>query len=140
MKYLAFTFSLFIIGVVFLADMGRLGILGFLNRIPFGDKIGHFLLYGLLTLLIDLALFRSRPDLRPGLVAFRVALTLALLIGLEEYSQQFFANRSFDLVDLAFSCLGLIFFSWVALKTQGRAAARPSKVVTGSTPDDPRHF
>jgi polysaccharide biosynthesis protein VpsQ len=125
MKWLAILFSLFIAGVILLADLGMLGILRVVNQIPYGDKIGHFLLYGLLTLLIDLALFRSHPDLRPSLIAFRVALILALFIGLEEYSQQFFANRSFDLVDLAFSYLGLIFFTWVALKMQGRAAARP---------------
>jgi polysaccharide biosynthesis protein VpsQ len=82
--------------VIVLADLGMLGILGVLNRIPYGDKVGHFLLYGVLTLLIDLALIRSRPDLRPSLIALWVALVLALLIGLEEYSQQFFAKRSFD--------------------------------------------
>lgn len=117
MKWLAILFSLFIAGVILLADLGMLGILGVVNRIPYGDKIGHFLLYGLLTLLIDLALFRSHPDLRPNLIAIRVALVLALLIGLEEYSQLFFANRSFDLIDLFFSYLGVVFFSWVALKT-----------------------
>lgn len=41
---------------------------------------------------------------------------LALLIGLEEFSQIFFPNRSFDLVDLAFSYLGVFFFSWLALR------------------------
>jgi polysaccharide biosynthesis protein VpsQ len=117
MKRLAILFGLFILGIIVLADLGMLGFLGVLNRIPYGDKVGHFLLYGLLTLFINLALFRSRPDLRPGLVAFRVALILALLIGLEEFSQLYFPNRSFDLVDLAFSYLGVIFFSWVALKT-----------------------
>lgn len=117
MKWLAILFSLFIIEIILLADLGMLGILGVVNRIPYGDKIGHFLLYGILTLLIDLALFRSRPDLRRSLISLRVALILTLLIGLEEYSQQFFANRSFDLVDLFFSYLGVAFFSWVALKT-----------------------
>jgi polysaccharide biosynthesis protein VpsQ len=116
-KRLAILFSLFIVGIILLADFGMLGILGVVNRIPHGDKVGHFLLYGVLTLLVELALIRSRPDLRPSLVALRVALILALLIGLEEFSQLYFPNRSFDLVDLAFSYLGVIFFSWVALKT-----------------------
>lgn len=117
MKWLAILFCLFIIGIILLADLGMLGFLGILNQIPYGDKVGHFILYGVLTLLLDLTLFRSRPHLRPGLIALQVALVLALLIGLEEYSQQFFAKRSFDLVDLAFSYLGVIFFSWIALKT-----------------------
>lgn len=117
MKWLAILFTLFIVLIIVLADRGQLGLLGFLNRIPYGDKIGHFILYGILTLLIDLALFRSLPDPSRRLLVLRVALILALLIGLEEFSQQYFPNRSFDLVDLAFSYLGVIFFSWVALKT-----------------------
>ena len=113
----ALLFALFILLVNVLADMDGLGFLRFINRIPFGDKIGHFFLYGILTLLVDLALFRSLPLLNRRLLTLRVALILALLIALEEFSQQYFPNRSFDLVDLAFSYLGVIFFSWVAIKT-----------------------
>ena len=116
MKTLAVLFTLFIVLVIVLANRGQLGILGWLNQIPFGDKAGHFILYGILTLLVDLALFRSLPDSSRRLLALRVALILALLIGLEEFSQQYFPNRSFDLVDLTFSYFGVIFFSWVALK------------------------
>jgi len=118
MKWLAIFFGLFIIGVIIFADLGMLDILGFVNRIPYGDKIGHFGLYGILTLLIDLAFVRSTA-LRTSrrLLVFRVALILAILIGLEEFSQQYFPNRTFDLVDLAFSYLGVLFFSWVLLIT-----------------------
>lgn len=93
-----------------------LDIIGFVNRIPYGYQAGHFILYGNLTLLIDLALFRSRPDTSRRLLVFRVALILALLIGLEEFSQKYFPDRTFDRVDLAFSYLGVIFFSSVALR------------------------
>lgn len=116
MKWLAALFGLFILLIIVLADRGQLGILGWLDRIPFGDKIGHFVLYGILTLLLDLALFRSLPRLDRRLLSLRIAFILALLIGLEEFSQIFFPNRSFDLVDLAFSYLGVFFFSWVALR------------------------
>jgi VanZ family protein len=115
MKCVAILFALFIVLIIVLANMGMLGILGVLNSIPYGDKAGHFILYGILTLLIDLTLIRSRRDLNPNLIVLRCALILALLIGLEEFSQQYFPNRSFDMVDLAFSYLGVIFFSWVAL-------------------------
>ena len=116
MKWLAALFGLFILLIIVLADRGQLGILGWLDRIPFGDKIGHFVLYGILTLLLDLALFRSLPHLDRRLLSLRIAFILALLIGLEEFSQIFFPNRSFDLVDLAFSYLGVFFFSWLALR------------------------
>jgi hypothetical protein len=116
MKWLALLFTIFILLIIVLADLGRLGFLGVVNSIPYGDKAGHFILYGLLTLLIDLSLFRSFRDPHPKVMALRVALILALLIGLEEYSQQFFASRTFSLLDLSFSYLGVAFFSWLALR------------------------
>ena len=117
MKWLTFFFTLFIILIIVLADLGKLGILKVVNQIPYGDKIGHFILYGILTLLIDLTLLQSqRFTLRPSLLVFQVALILALIIGLEEFSQQYFPKRTFDLIDLTVSYLGVIFFSWVALK------------------------
>ena len=123
MKWIAVLFGLFIIVIIVLANLGELGILGFINGIPYGDKAGHFILYGILTLLIDLSFLRGninqpsamvRPN--PSLIVLRIALILALLIGLEEYSQQYFPSRTFDLVDLAFSYLGVIFFSWLVLR------------------------
>lgn len=116
MKWLTVLFVLFIVAIIVLADRGLLGILGAINRIPYGDKAGHFILYGILTLLLDLTLIRSLPHRSPKLVTVSIGLTLALLIGLEEFSQQYFPSRTFDLVDLIFSYLGVVFFSWVALK------------------------
>jgi len=118
MKWLTFFFALFILLIIVLADMGLLSIFRMVNRIPSGDKIGHFVLYGILTLLLDLTLLRSLPYPSRKLTILRIGLVLSLLIGLEEYSQQFFVKRTFDLVDLTFSYFGVIFFSWVALKTE----------------------
>jgi VanZ family protein len=118
MKWLTILFTLFIILIIVLADTGRLGILMLVNRLPFGDKAGHFILYGILALLINWTLFRSLPSQSRKWIAVFSGLTLALLIGLEEFSQQFLAERSFDLVDLTFSYLGVTFFSWVAMKTK----------------------
>ena len=120
MKWVAALFFLFIVLIIVLADKGMLGILGIINQIPYGDKAGHFVLYGILTLLVDLALFRSLPNSDPKLLAIKCGFLLALLIGLEEFSQRFFPSRTFDLVDLTFSYLGVIFFSWVALRTRKR--------------------
>ena len=119
MKRAAILFTLFILLIIVLADAGILArYVGFVYAFPFGDKAGHFILYGILTLLINLALFRSRPDQSRTRLAIRCGLTLALLIGLEEFSQQYFSHRTFDLVDLSFSYLGLVCFSWVAIKTR----------------------
>lgn len=117
MKWVAILFSLLIVIIIVLADMGALpGVLRSANGLPYGDKAGHFILFGLLTLFIDLALFRSFLPGRSGLVAIIIGLVLAVLIGLEEFSQQFFADRTFSLLDLAAGYLGVIFFSWLALR------------------------
>lgn len=119
MKWLAILFSLLIVLIIVLADLGALpGFLQVWNDFPYGDKAGHFILYGLLTLLIDLSLFRSFPSQRSKRVAVMSGLTLAVLIGLEEFSQQYFADRTFSLLDLLASYLGLIFFSWLALRIE----------------------
>jgi len=115
MKWLTILFALFIILVIVLADMGRLSILGSLTSHNL-DKAGHFILYGIMTLLLDLTFFRSLPHLSRKLILVRVGLIFAVLIGLEEFSQRYFANRTFDLIDLTFSYLGVICFSWVALR------------------------
>ena len=118
MKWAAILFSLFIVLIILLADAGMLGILAFISRIPFADKAEHFILYGILALLVNLSLFRSFPSHSRMRVAVITGSILMFLIGLEEFSQQFFAERSFDLVDLTFSYLGVFFFSWLAVKTR----------------------
>ncbi len=117
MKWLTVLFTLFIILIIVLADTGNLGIVGFIYHIPYADKLGHFILYGILVLLINLTLFRSIPSQTRNRIVLLSGLTLAILIGIEELSQQNFANRTFDLVDLSASYLGLVFFSWVSIKT-----------------------
>ncbi len=116
MKWLTILFALFIILIIVLADTGNLGILYYINRIPYADKVGHFILYGILALLVDLTLFRSLQAHSRKWVAVASGLILALLIGAEEFSQQYFSTRTFSLGDLTASYLGLIFFSWLALR------------------------
>ncbi len=117
MKWLAILFALFIILIIILADTGNLGILTLINRIPFTDKVGHFVLYGILALLVNLSLFQSLPSRSRIWIAVVSGLILALLIGLEEFSQRNFPTRTFSLGDLSASYLGVIFFSWLAVKT-----------------------
>ena len=123
MKWITILFALFIILIIVLADTGNLGILKLVNQIPYGDKAGHFILYGILTLLINLTLLRSLPfhpstqlRMSPRWVTVISSLILALLIGIEELSQQLFASRTVSFQDLIAGYLGVIFFSWLALR------------------------
>ena len=116
MKYAAVLFTIFIILVIILADRGQLGPVYFIYDFPYGDKAGHFILYGLLNFFLTFALIRPLQSFDRKLVALSIGLILAMLIGAEEYSQKFFSNRTFDLIDLLASYIGLVVGGWVALK------------------------
>jgi VanZ family protein len=131
MKSLTILFGLFIVLIIILADTGNLGILQLVNRIPLGDKVGHFTLYGILTLLINLTLFQSIPAQDRKRIVVIGGLILALLIGLEEFSQQNFPNRTFSLSDLTASYLGVIFFSWLALWIRNKSVKEGVNVGRG---------
>jgi VanZ family protein len=123
MKWLTILFALFLLFIIILADTGNLGMLYRITRLPYADKAGHFLLFGILALLVDLTLFRALPPstaLRTSRkrIAVVSGLILALLVGLEEFSQQYFADRTFSLSDLTASYLGLISFSWLAVRAR----------------------
>lgn len=118
MKWLTILFALFIILIIVLADTDRLGLLKLVNRVPLGDKAGHFVLYGILALLLNLTFFRSLPLRSRTWIVVVSGLILGLLIGLEEFSQQYFSSRTFSLSDLSASYLGVIFFSWLAVRTK----------------------
>ena len=115
MKWLALFFSLFILAIIVLADKGLLGPLRGLYAFPHGDKAGHFVLYGLLALILNLY-FLSRPHGDPKRLVLAVSLILALLIGLEEWSQARFPSRTMDLLDLLSSYAGVAIFSFIAYR------------------------
>ena len=121
MKWLAILFAFLLLLIIVLADMGALPrYLQLLKDLPYGDKAGHFILYGILTLLADLALFGAHPERSREWLTVTSGLILALLIGIEEFSQQYFASRTASLIDLAASYLGVSFFSWLALRIARR--------------------
>jgi VanZ family protein len=111
MKWIAAGFAVFILAVIVLADAHLLGPLRGLYAVAYADKIGHFVLYGLLALFIQLAL-PARPKLWRSVLG--VSLALAALIGLEEWSQSRFPSRTMDAADLLASYAGLTTFSLAA--------------------------
>ncbi|MFZ5855945.1 MAG: VanZ family protein [Chloroflexota bacterium] len=116
MKILTAFFALFIILVIVLADIDRLGVLEVLYRFPYGDKVGHFILYGILTLLVNLTALRSSRFSDPKRAALTATLILALLVAAEEFSQRYFANRTFSISDLLFGYAGMLLGMWLAWK------------------------
>ena len=122
MKRWAALFGLVIIGIVVMADTGHLGFVARLYDFPYGDKVGHFLLFGLLTLLVNLAAFEARPMQDRPALAIKVSLSLAVLIGLEELSQRWFPSRASSVLDLAASYLGVAVFAWLAIRIRAHQA------------------
>ena len=98
-------YMVFIGGVIITVDIDLLS-LDYLAVIPHYDWIAHFLLYGIMVVLIE----RSFPPKDRGIRRFRsLAIVLAFAL-LEELSQIFFASRTFSLMDLAFSFAGILYF------------------------------
>ena len=113
LKILAILFFIFILFIVVGADNGSLS--SYLRGIydfPGGDKIGHFTLYGVMAFLLARAF--PKP-LQLGRLSMPMAvIALIVFAALEEYSQKFFPTRTSDIVDFAFSLLGILTGAWLA--------------------------
>ena len=108
-------FSLFLLWLIWLADTGHGQFLFHLaSRLPAGDKVGHLILFGIPSFLLNLILQARTTRLFGRSVLNGTAVLLALTT-LEECSQLFFKSRTFDLWDLAAGALGI----WL----MGRAAS-----------------
>lgn len=108
MKTLRFLLPLGVLGIVILANTGHLPhAIRQLYDFPYGDKLGHFLLMGLLSFVLNWTALASHPIPKPVSVILRVSLIFAFVVSLEEFSQQLFPRRTFSLLDLVFSYAGI---------------------------------
>lgn len=108
-------FAVFIGWVIYLADTGQKSIFFDLVRIiPYGDKIGHFFLFGLLALGANLALKRRGISAGRIFVPFGAIVIFGVVI-VEEFSQKLMPGRTFDVNDMLASLAGVILFSLVPL-------------------------
>jgi polysaccharide biosynthesis protein VpsQ len=128
-RYLAGIYAATIVAIIVIIDtVRRLGLLGRIYDIRYADKAAHFLLYGMLSLLLNLSVFEARPLSNPVPRAVVCTSILAVLIGLEEVSQIWLPLRRASLTDFACSLLGVGVFAFLALKAwKGRSgSARPA--------------
>lgn len=85
----------------------------FVHSLPFGDKIGHFVVMGIFSFLLNLAL-RART-FRIWRIDFLLGTVIvAILVTIEEFSQIFVKLRTFDLIDLCFDFAGILLFGELA--------------------------
>jgi len=101
--------------IIVLADLGFLrGQVDFIHSIPFGDKIGHFLLIGIFTFLIVSSVLKSGIEWNPRTAVFFTILLLAVFFSLEEASQIMFPGRHAGWDDLLANYTGIVVFSLLA--------------------------
>src|ERR671913_1527353 len=93
-------YVLFLAAVVFAADTGAgRAVFAPLRALPLGDKLGHFLLMGALSFLVNACL--SCRTLEVCGTRFLAGSQLLLpAVALEEFSQLLTPHRSFDPFDL----------------------------------------
>ncbi len=87
-------------------------------RWPAADKLGHFVLYGLLAVCLDAAMRWRSIKLPPGWQLPLAGLLVLAFSFVEEASQLFTTTRSPDVLDLLANLLGVAVFClvgrWVA--------------------------
>ena len=108
LKWLSAFLVLLVIVIATLADTGLLpALIRALYDYPYGDKLGHFLLMGLVSFVLNWTALASHADPKPASVIWKVSLAFAFFVTLEEFSQQFFSRRTFSLLDLGYSYAGV---------------------------------
>ena len=107
-------FASFIAALVYLANTGQGGRLSSLFLwIPWHDKIGHFVLMGTLGFLAVVS-FSPRLPWRRNVSSWSIIGLVLLVIGAEEWSQQFFPSREFSLYDFLFGAAGVVLLGLLA--------------------------
>ena len=125
-------FVLFLVALVVLADSGHgQRLFALASCIPAGDKIGHFVLFGILAFLVNF-IWRTAPMRLLGLRVLKGSAVIMAVVTLEECSQILFRARSFDLLDLASDALGIGLFGWLAVAylERKRKPLQPATVPT----------
>jgi len=102
-------FFIFILFIIYLADSADHNFaFRLIGHIPYGDKVMHALLYGIMALFLNYGLnYRSFKRFQLGAIIVLVFATL------EEITQYWIPSRTFDLVDLLADFIGVILFSFI---------------------------
>ncbi len=116
--------------LVVLVDRGRMWdpLKDLVWQTPYGDKVAHFLLVGLLS---GLAVRASRGHRWIwGLPT--AALGVFLLATAEELSQRWFPPRTVDLYDFLANTSGIVFFGWLGLRGTSGSGAEEARLDAGA--------
>jgi hypothetical protein len=109
-------FFIFILWMIGQADLDQENlIMDIGHSVPFGDKIGHFLLFGILALLLNMALGFKQLSIASR--RFHLGSILVLVFAIcEEFTQLAFETRTFDIVDILFDLFGIGLLSSISFR------------------------
>ncbi|WP_394147974.1 VanZ family protein [Shewanella atlantica] len=111
---LSLAFFAFILWVIYLANTGASSVLfNLVGALPYGDKLGHFCLFGLLTFLFNLA-SRCKSFAIGRLRLYYGTAAVTIFVVAEEISQGFIPSRTFDTMDLTADALGILGFTYLS--------------------------
>ncbi|MEM7338490.1 MAG: trypsin [Actinomycetota bacterium] len=125
-------FGVFMASVIYAAnaDISHPGVT-LVRWLPYGDKVGHVGLWGLFTLLVNLALGRRR---RLGRIPLGSVLTSAAMT-VEELSQAFLSNRTLDAADYGANVVGIVAATVATLAVWRWLARRATATGRGRGPE-----
>jgi len=85
------------------------------RAVPLGDKIGHFSLFGIMALLLNMTIkFRQ---IKIYIRRFHLGSIIVFVFAvMEEFTQLALSTRTFDLIDMVFDLLGIGILSSVAFR------------------------
>jgi hypothetical protein len=114
MKILLIVYVFILAFIIFIAGQkGTRYLLNFVGNIPYGDKLGHFLLMGFFAFLLNLVL-EARTFRLWRFECLWGSLIVLIVVTAEEISQKFVSGRTFDWSDLVFDFLGIFIFGELA--------------------------
>ena len=108
---LPLSFFIFISFIIFLADTADHNFaFRLIGHIPYGDKVMHAFLYGVMALLLNYGLnFKSKKIL--GFNMQLGAIIVLTFAGLEEITQYWLPSRTCDVFDFVADTVGVTLFS-----------------------------
>lgn len=107
----------FIVWIIYLANTGGTSVFfDLIKHIPYGDKVGHCLLFGTLTFLANLTL-KFKTIKWESISLYLGSSLVAVFVLVEEMSQGFIPSRTLDGADLLADGVGIALFSYFSWLT-----------------------
>jgi len=108
---LTFVYIVLIFSIIYLANTDQKELFTWiLKGVPFGDKIGHATLFGLLAFSLNAA--TNYKHWQFGSVPLYLgSVSVSIFVFVEELSQHFIPSRTMDLNDLLADAVGILFFT-----------------------------